>query len=312
MVNLWNFASKHIWILTELKYLNMLGSVGALGFFSDGLQSKIGTIFISRTSGADIGNKVSALFLGQPIMGCTAYVVAQGIGFGMSTLCSQAYGAKNYKLMGTYFLRALIIASLSCFLMWTLWISVRPIVFYITGDQELVRGAGDYCTLLCFSYPANIYCRLACNFLQSQNIVFPTLAIQLIGNVLNLSLQYLLVVVIPLDIRGVALAYISSTHLIAVLLFAYIRFTNVHLFYSASSWSYLSRWSHFLKYGLVGIFQLTIDIISTRLGPLILIGFILKNKDQLALFGIFNVIWVLFLWFRIWGKCSHWQSSWRE
>ena len=33
-------SSKQKWILTELKFLNMLGFLGALGFFSDSLKQK--------------------------------------------------------------------------------------------------------------------------------------------------------------------------------------------------------------------------------------------------------------------------------
>ena len=289
------FASKQKWILTELKYLNMLGFTGALGFFCDALQAKTGTIFISRTSGTDIGNKVSALFIGQAIMASTSYVVVQGIAAGMSTLCSQAYGATNYKLMGTYFMRALIIASLTCFPIWTIWISVKPVIYYITQSSELAQGAGDYASILCFSYPAYIYSRLACSFLQSQNIVFPNLAIQISGNLLNICLQYIFVVVFPLEIKGVALSYTISNYLIAILLLAYIQFTTVHLTYSIFSWSSFNGWYHYLKYGMAGTLQFIIDVSIGRIVPLILFGFILKDTDQLALLGILNVFFVLLL-----------------
>ena len=282
------------WILTELKYLIKLGIAGGLGYFSDALQLKLGTIFISRTSGADIENKVSALLVGQTVMVFTSYVVIQGIATGMNTLCSQAYGATNYKLMGTYFMRAMTIASLTCFPIWAIWISVRPVIYYITQDSELAQGAGDYATVLCFSYPAYIYSKLACTFLQSQNIVYPSLAIQVSGNLFNCCLQYIFVVVMHLEIKGAALAYVISTFLIAILIFAYIQFTNVHLTYSLFSWSYLSRWYHFMEYGLLGVLQLLVSITSCRLVPVIFIGFILRSNHQLALFGIFSVVWFLF------------------
>ena len=294
---MFEFVRKQKWILTELKYINMLGVVGALTFFSDALQSKLGTIFISRTSGTEIGNKVSALFIGQAVMGCTGYVVAQGLAAGVSTLCSQAYGAGNYKLMGVYFMRALTLASLSCFPIWTIWVSVEPVIYYFTLNSEFAKGAGDYTVILCFSYPAYIYSRLACNFLQSQNILLPIFAIQVTGNILNIGLQYLLVVVFSLEIKGVALSYVVSTYLIAILIYTYFRFTNAHLTYSTFSWAYFSQWSHFLNYGIVGTFQFILDVFTARVGPIIFLGFILKDTEQVALLGIFNVVWTLFMAF---------------
>ena len=294
MLEISNLIRKQKWILTELGYLNMLGVVGALGFLGDALQSKIGTIFISQTSGTDIGNKVSALFLGQVIIVFTFYVVAQGIGGGMCILCSQAYGAANYKLMGTYFMRTLMISSLTFFPIWTILISVKPVIYSITLNTELAEGAGGYTTILCFCYPAYIYSRLACSFLQSQNIVFPILVIQVSGNLLNICLQYVFVVIFSLGIKGTALSYVISTFLIAILLYAYIRFTSSHLTYSMFSWSYLAGWYHFLEYSSVTLAQLLINVTASRMVPLILIGFVLRNTNQLALLGIFSVVWFLF------------------
>ena len=101
-------------------------------------------IFLSRTSGTEISNKVSGLFLGQTIIGITAYAIMQGITVGMCTLCSQAYGAGKHKLVGIYFMRALLIGLLTCFPLWSVWIGVTPMVYYITGDIELAEGAGQY------------------------------------------------------------------------------------------------------------------------------------------------------------------------
>ena len=294
MANILEFANGQKWILTELGYLLRLGFLGALGYFCDALQVKMGTIFISRTSGPDIGNTVSALFIGQSVICCTSYIVLQGLAAGMSTLCSQAYGAANYKLVGTYFMRALIIASLTCFPIWTIWISAKPLIYYITGDSELAQGTSDYTTVLCFSYPAYIYSKLACVFLQSQNIVFPNLAILVSGNLLNVCLQFVFVVVIPLEIKGVALAYVISTYLIAILTFIYIRFTDAHLTFSLFSWSYLSSWFHFLEYGIPGTLQGLLGVSASRIVPIIFIGFVLRNNDQVALLGILNVVWFIF------------------
>ena len=65
--------------------------------------------------------------------------IMQGITVGMCTLCSQAYGAGKHKLVGTYFMRALLIGLLTCFPLWSVWIGVTPMVYYITGDIELCR-----------------------------------------------------------------------------------------------------------------------------------------------------------------------------
>ena len=44
----------------------------------------------------------------------------------------------------TYFMRALLIGLLTCFPLWSVWIGVTPLVYYITGDIELSEGTGPY------------------------------------------------------------------------------------------------------------------------------------------------------------------------
>ena len=290
------FMRKHWWILNEINHLNKLGLVGAFSFFSDAIQVKMGTIFISRTSGSEIAQEVSALFLGQTIVGMTAYVVMQGIAGGMATLCSQAYGAKESKLVGCYFTRALMIAALTCFPLWTILINVKPVLHYFTGDFDLAHGTGAYTTMFCFGYPAYLYSKLASGFLQSQNIIFPVLIIQICGNLLNVSLQYLLVVVFHFRITGVAFSYVVSTSVVSLLLYSYIRFTAVHIInFSSMSFDCLTGWYHFLKYGSACVIQLLMDIIVCRIIPIVFIGLILQDTEQFGLFGIFNIVWFLFL-----------------
>ncbi|KAI6650678.1 hypothetical protein LOD99_7729 [Oopsacas minuta] len=282
--------------LNELYYLNKLAIVGAFSLLSDAIQVKTGTIFLSRTSGADISGKVSALYLGQTIIGITAYAIMQGITVGMCTLCSQAHGAYNHILVGTYFMRALLIASLSFFPLLSVWIGVTPVILYITGDIELAKGAGQYTTMFCFGYPAFIYYKLANGLLQSQNIVYSIMCIMVAGNVCNICLQYLLVVVIPLDIQGVGLAYIISTNIVAVLAFSYIKLTNIHiLIFNGWSFEFLTGWCHMLKYGSACLAQLMLDVIIFRIAPIVFIGFILKDIQQFAMLGILNTIWCVTL-----------------
>ncbi|KAI6647563.1 Multidrug and toxin extrusion protein 1-like [Oopsacas minuta] len=286
------FVKRFGWIFKELHCLNKLALVGASSLLSDAIQLKTGTIFISRTSENEISEQDSALFLGQSIIGITAYVIIQGISIGMSALCSQAYGAKNHKLVGIYFMRALLIASLTCFPLWGIWMSAKPIVFHFTGDSVLAEGTGDYTSIFCFGYPAFVFNKLANGFLQSQNIIYFILSIIVIGNVINVFLQYLLIVVIPLGIKGLSLSYIVNLNIVSLLTFAYIRFTAVHLEnFSGWSFHFLSGWLHFLWYALSCSGQLFLDVVVARVVPIVVIGFIIRDNDQFALIGILDIVW---------------------
>ena len=126
-------------------------------------------------------------------------------------------------------MRALVITSLTCFPLWSLWISVGPIIHYITGDSVLAKATGEYTSYFCFGYPAFAFCKLANGFLQSQNIVFTILFILVAGNVMNILMQYVLTVIVPLGIKGVAIAYAISLNVTSVIIFGYLRFTAFHV-----------------------------------------------------------------------------------
>ena len=295
MMNIAEILNELKYALRELKCLNKLALVGACSLLSDAIQVKIGTIFISRTSDRYIDEKVSALYLGQTIICITAYVVIQGITAGMCILCSQAFGAGNHILVGTYFMRALMIAALTCFPLWSVWICVKYIVYYLIGDLMVADGAGEYTAIFCFGYPAYIFYKLANGYLQSQSIIRPILSIMIAGNIINVCVQYLLVVVVPLEITGVALAYVFSINAIALFAFTYIRISQIHRAnFSGWSISFLSGWYHFLRYGPACVLQLLLDVSVTRIVPIVLIGFILNDTQQFALIGILNVIWFVF------------------
>ena len=191
-------------------------------------------------------------------------------------------------------MRALVIASLTCFPLWSFWISVGPITHYVTGDSVLAEATGEYTSYFCFGYPAFVFCKLANGFLQSQNIVFIILCILVAGNVVNILMQYVLVVMIPLGIKGIAIAYVISLNVASVIIFGYIRFTAVHDdCFSGWSVQYLSGWLRFFKYAVSCIGQLLFDMLSARIVPIVVIGLIIGDREQFALIGILNVVWYI-------------------
>ena len=158
---------KHHWILEELVYLIVLSLPAAIECFSEGLQMKLSNVFIGRASGNNIALILSALFMGQTINTISAFTIAEGFGAYVNILCSQAYGAKQYKLVGLYFYRALFMAALTCFPVSTVFISVRPIVYFLFQDWELAQYTGSYTDVQCFGYPAYLYYKIGIRFLQS-------------------------------------------------------------------------------------------------------------------------------------------------
>ena len=284
-------------IFEEIKFLMLLALPASIECFSEGLQMKLSNIFIGRTSGSDIALMISALFIGQTVIGIVSYPIAEGFGVYVNILCSQAYGAKQYKLVGLYFYRALFMAALTCFPVFTVFISVRPIVYFLFQDWELAQYTGSYTYVLCFGYPAYLYYKIGIRFLQAMNIVWGPALYLIIGNILNGVIQYILIFRYNTNIEGAAAGYVISNYLVALLVFTHIQLSHVHTAI-AHKWTieYITNWLHTAKYALSTVFQTLVSSAPLSIFPIIFIGIIANDKRELAIYSfLFSIGWVFSL-----------------
>ena len=119
----------------------------------------------------------------------TGTSIVVGLSSGMDTLCSQAYGGKNFRLVGVYFQRAILLSLLACFPIWALWLNAEPILILLHQDKGIAVVTGKYLRILCVAKPAVIVYILSTKFLQTQNVVIPTIFLTGIGNVVEYPLS---------------------------------------------------------------------------------------------------------------------------
>ena len=288
------FYKSH-WIIEEVIFLTILAIPPSIVCLTEGIQMKISSIFIGRSSGEKVEQMLSALFIGQVVTSITSYPISDGFAVYVNILGSQAYGAKQYKLVGLYFYRALFMAALTVFPLCTLFLAIRPIVYSFTQDQELAHHAGSYTAIFSLGLPAYIYFKVAIRFLQVHNIVWAPLLYLLVGNIVNGFLQYVLVVQYNADLAGAAGGYVISLYLIALLLYAHTRFTQVHLS-TLFNWSVemIGDWHHTARYTLSPILQKVNECFTTGLLPLIVLGLVFQDSTQLTVYTVLNSLWYVF------------------
>ncbi|PNT77640.1 hypothetical protein BRADI_1g66270v3 [Brachypodium distachyon] len=93
----------------------------------------------------------------------------------LDTLCGQAFGAKQYHLLGMYKQRAVLVLTLVSVVVAVIWAYTCQILLFFRLDPEIAMGAGSYIRWLT---PALfVYGPLQCHvrFLQTQNIVLPVM-----------------------------------------------------------------------------------------------------------------------------------------
>jgi MATE family multidrug resistance protein len=141
----------------------------------------------------------------------------------LDTLCGQAFGAKQYHLLGIYKQRAIVVLTLVSVVVAIIWAYTGQILLLVGQDPEIAMGAGSYIRWLT---PALfVYGLLQCHvrFLQTQNIVLPVMMSSGVTALNHVLVCWLLVYKLGLGNKGAALAnaisYLTNVSILAI----YIR-----------------------------------------------------------------------------------------
>ncbi|KAI6655917.1 Multidrug and toxin extrusion protein 1 [Oopsacas minuta] len=183
---------------------------------------------------------------------------------------------------------------LLCFPLFSLCVSVRPIVYFITQNWELSVSAGSYTSIYCFGFPAYAYYKISVCFLQSQNTIWIPLMYLLIGNIFNGILQYIFIFDYDLGLAGSAAAYVISNYIIALLLFLHLRLFPQFLSHAEFSIDLINEWYHTAKYAIPATIQIVLGTTISCIFPIIVLLLISHDKNQLAIYSIMYSVWFIF------------------
>jgi multidrug resistance protein, MATE family len=148
------------------------------------------------------------------------------MGTALDTFCGQAYGAKQYHLLGLYLQRAVLVLLLTSIPLAIVWGFTGQILLFLGQNPEISAEAGIYARWLIPSLFA--YGLLQCHvrFLQSQNIVFPMVIFSGITVLVHIPLCWILVSKAGFGNRGAALATAVSYWVNVLMLGFYVNFSR--------------------------------------------------------------------------------------
>ncbi|KAE9588722.1 hypothetical protein Lal_00030368 [Lupinus albus] len=132
--------------------------------------------------------------------------VLYGMASALSTLCGQAYGAKEYGMMGVYLQRSWIVLSLTAIILLPFFIFTTQILILLGQDESIAEVAGTislWSIPIIFAYIVSFTCQ---TFLQSQskNVIIAFLAAFSI--IFHVCLSWLLVIKLNLGLPSALIA----------------------------------------------------------------------------------------------------------
>ncbi|XP_021910388.1 protein DETOXIFICATION 48 [Carica papaya] len=158
----------------------------------------------------------------------TGYSVISGLAMGMEPICGQAYGAKQWKLLGITLQRTVLLLISSSLPISIMWINMKRILLWCGQDQEISSVAHTYILFtipdlffLSLLHPLRIY-------LRTQNITLPVTYCTAISVFLHVPLNFLLVVHLKMGIAGVAMAMVWTNLNLVILLSSFVYFSGVY------------------------------------------------------------------------------------
>ncbi|XP_030514923.1 protein DETOXIFICATION 16-like isoform X2 [Rhodamnia argentea] len=146
-----------------------------------------------------------------------------GMGSALETLCGQAYGAKQYHMLGVYTQRAMLTLLCLSIPLAVIWLYTADILIAFGQDVEISMEAGTFNRWMMPSLFA--YGLLQClnRFLQTQNNVVPMTISSLVTASLHVVVCWVFIFKFGLGSRGAALANTISNWNNVILLAIYVK-----------------------------------------------------------------------------------------
>mmetsp|Transcript_34134 Transcript_34134/g.79631 ORF Transcript_34134/g.79631 Transcript_34134/m.79631 type:complete len:517 (-) Transcript_34134:63-1613(-) len=142
-----------------------------------------GTLYLTASSLSDFWTSMSGVFVNDALLG---------------SLCGQAYGARNYDLVGIWLQVSLTLFSWVLIPVVALWCMTTPVLKHcFHADTDVANAAGYYAMVMACCLPATMLSSRLTTFFNSQKITGPSSKTTPIALFLNLVLGLQFVLGIP-------------------------------------------------------------------------------------------------------------------
>ncbi|WRX23840.1 Multi antimicrobial extrusion protein - like 10 [Theobroma cacao] len=165
--------------------------------------STFGVTVISQAFAGHIGaTELAAYSLCFTVLLRFGNGVLLGMASALETLCGQAFGAKQYHMLGIYLQRSWLVLFITAFCLLPLYIFATPLLIALGQDEKIAEVAGyvsNWFIFVVFSFIVSFTCQM---FLQAQskNMIIAYLAAFSIG--IHIFLSWLLAMKLNFGLTG--------------------------------------------------------------------------------------------------------------
>lgn len=150
-----------------------------------------------------------------------------GMASALETLCGQAYGAEQYRQVGTYTYASVLCLFMVCLPVSLLWIYTDKLLEFMGQDHLISAEAGKFAIWLIPSlFPYAILQSLT-RYLQTQSLILPMLQSSVATLLINLPLCWAFIFKLKLGSTGAAASIGLSYWINVIFLGFYVKYSPV-------------------------------------------------------------------------------------
>lgn len=242
--------------IEELKELCSIGlPVTAMNFVVY-LRAMVSVLCMGRLGSLELAG--GALAIG--FTNITGYSVLFGLASGMDPVCSQAFGSKNWSLIGLALQRTILMLLSACIPISLLWLNLKTIMLYLRQDPGITEVASIYCFFALPDLLVNSILQPLRVYLRSQGITKPMMWCSFLAVLFHVPLSVVLVFVLKLGVPGVAIATWCTNFNMVLFLVVYLIYTGAHKrSYVKWSMACLREWCPLLRLALPSCFAVCLE-----------------------------------------------------
>lgn len=224
-------------------------------------QTSIGVINISF-----IGHLAPELLagaaMGNMFVNITGYAFAYGLATSVDTLCSQAFGAQAYQMVGLIAVRCAVVIIICTSPIYFIWYNCEHILKFLGQTDSVAHLAGIYVWRLAPGYLPVILFDISKKYLQSQQIVKPMIWVGFVTNLFHAAVCYLYIHRWDMGFAGASAANVTAQWFMFLFGLFVIRICGYH----RNTWpthfefsQLFKGWSGILKLGLPGMLMVCLE-----------------------------------------------------
>ncbi|KAA8532618.1 hypothetical protein F0562_032566 [Nyssa sinensis] len=169
---------------------------------------------------------LSSTAIAISLSGISGFSLLLGMASALETLCGQAYGAEQYKKLGTQTYTAIFSLIIVCVPISIIWMYMGKILIFIGQDPLISHEAGKFTMWLVPALFAYATLQPLVRYFQTQSLVLPMLISSCATLCFHIPLCWMLVFESGLDNLGAALAISISYWLNVIFLGLYMKYSS--------------------------------------------------------------------------------------